>query len=366
MNGQLYDGRIARPWAAEITVDGGRVVVHTLEDPSVGLDWLLEEVSETSRPDGRYSLSRGDEDARLVVDAQAWRALTGRSSAAIARRGRGREWRLVGGLVAAGVAVAAVVFVGVPMAARPLALHTPPALEARFGANMEKQLSVPFRACKADTESAALLSDLGRKLGQAADAPFPIKVRAVRAPFVNAFALPGGVILVTGPLIEAARGPDELAAVLAHEIAHVERRHAMQAAWRAMGAGLLLDAVVGGGSGAGQQLIVLAGGFADHRFSRDLEAEADARAIEILEAENISTKGMADFFGRLANRGDDPRLRRVAEWFQTHPDTAGRADKARRAIRPGQPSMSDRDWAVLSRVCQITDPPKPKSRNGVR
>ena len=366
MDGQLYDGRIARPRAVEITVNGGRLVVRAIDDPAAGLDWPLEAVREAPRADGRYTLSCGDEDARLVVDAQAWRPLAGRSYESIARRGRGREWRLVGGLAAAGVAVAAVVFVGIPLAARPLALHTPPALEARFGANMEKQLSVPFRACPSDTESAALLGDLGARLGRAAKAPFPIKVRAVRAPFVNAFALPGGTILVTQPLIEEARGPDELAAVLAHEIAHVERRHAMQAAWRAMGAGLLLDAVVGGGSGAGQQLIVLAGGFADHRFSRTLEAEADDRAIEILRAENISTRGMADFFGRLANRGDDPRLRRAAEWFQTHPDTAGRADKARRAIRPGQPSLSDGDWAMLDRVCRITDPPKPKSRNGVR
>jgi predicted Zn-dependent protease len=366
VEGQLHDGRTARPWRVTIALDGGRVVARAIEDPSVGLGWPLDAVRETLRSDGLYSLSHGDDDARLIVEAQAWRALAGRSHADIRRRGRGREWVLVGSLAGAGLAVAAAVFIGIPLAARPLAQHTPPELEARFGANMEKQLTVPFRPCKADTESARLLSDLGERLGKAADAPFPIRVRAVRAPFVNAFALPGGTILVTGPLIEQARGPDELAAVLAHEIAHVERRHVMQAAWRSMGAGLLLDAVVGGGSGAGQQLIVLAGGFADHRFSRTLEAEADDRAIEILHAQNISTKGMADFFGRLANREDDPRLRRAAEWFQTHPDTVGRAEKAKLAIRPGQPAMSDRDWAVLDRVCLIVDAPKPKSRNGVR
>lgn len=366
MEGQLYDGRVARPWSVALAVEGGRLIARAPDDHSVGLDWSLDAVRETLRADGRYSLSHDDEDARLVVEAEGWRALSGRSSKSISRRGRGREWSLIGGLVAAGVAVAAVVFVGIPLAARPLALRTPPALEARFGANMERQLSLPFRACSTTSESAVLLRDLGQRLGQAADAPFPIKVRAVRAPFVNAFALPGGTILVTGELIEQARGPDELAAVLAHEIAHVERRHAMQAAWRAMGAGLLLDAVVGGGSGAGQQLIVLAGGFADHRFSRALEAEADDRAIEILRAEDISTQGMADFFGRLANRGDDQRLRQAAEWFQTHPDTAGRAEKARRAIRPGRPAMSNEDWAILERVCRIADAKKPKSRNGVR
>jgi Zn-dependent protease with chaperone function len=366
VQGQLYDGRVARPWAVEVTIEGGRVIARAVEDAATGVDWPLDEVREISRSDGRYGLSRADEDARLVVDAEAWRALAGRSSEAIARRGRGREWRLVGGLVAAGLTFAAVVFVGVPMAARPLALRTPLALEARFGANMEKQLNVPFRACWDGSDSAALLRDLGQRLGEAANAPFPIRVKAVRAPFVNVFALPGGTILVTSELIQQAHGPDELAAVLAHEIAHVERRHAMQAAWRAMGAGLLLDAVVGGGSGAGQQLIVLAGGFADYRFSRALEAEADDRAIQILQAEGVSTQGMADFFGRMANRGDDPRLRQAAEWFKTHPDTAGRAEKARRAVRPGRPALSDDEWDVLDRVCRVAPPPKPKSRNDVR
>jgi hypothetical protein len=352
MQGQLQDGLVARPWTVDVSIEEGRLKARALEDPSVGVDWPLDTVEEVLRSDGRYSLSHGDADARLVVDASAWRLLSGPSRDVVWRGGRRRELRLVAGLAVAGLSVAAVVFVGIPMAARPLALHTPTALEARFGANMERQLSVPFRSCSTSSQGAVALEGLGRSLGAASETPFPIKVRAVRAPFVNAFALPGGTVLVTGELIARAESPDELAAVLAHEIAHIERRHAMQAAWRAMGAGLLLDAVVGGGSGAGQQLIVLAGGFADHRFSRALEAEADERAIEILRAENISTRGMADFFGRLANQGDDPELRKAAEWFQTHPDTANRAAKARLAIQPGRPALSQQAWAALRQVCR--------------
>lgn len=352
MRGLLHDGLVARPWPVEVSIERGRLRAHAIEDSSIGLDWPLDAVEESLRSDGRYSLSRADDDARLILDAADWLALSGRSSDTIARGGRRRELGLIVRLSIAGLGLAALVFLGVPMAARPLALHTPPALEARFGANMDRQLSIAFRSCPTSSPGAVLLKELGARLGAASDTPFTIKVRAVRAPFVNAFALPGGTILITSELIAQARSPDELAAVLAHEIAHVERRHAMQAAWRAMGAGLLLDAIVGGGSGAGQQLIVLAGGFADHRFSRALEAEADERAIQLLRAENISTQGMADFFGRLANRNDDPRLRKAAEWFQTHPDTADRADKARRAVQAGRPAMSAADWAILRRVCR--------------
>jgi len=352
VEGLLYDGVTSRPWQAEIVLEAGQVTARAVDDPDVGIDWPLEEVREAAHAAGRYRLTRGDDDARLIVEIHAWRALSGRSATAIVRRGRGAEWALIAGLIGAGAILAAVVFVGVPRAARPLAAWTPPALEARFGANMEAQLKVAFRPCKGDPRGSAILSELGDRLSEGSASTFDIRVQAVRAPFVNAFALPGGAILVTDDLIAQARTPDELAAVVAHEIAHVERRHAMQAAWRSMGAGLLLDAVVGGGTGAGQQAVLLAGGFADQRFSRDLETEADARAIQMLGAQDISTRGMADFFGRMANRKDDPRLRRAAEWFATHPDTGERARRAAAAATPGTPALSEADWRVLKAACQ--------------
>lgn len=353
MDGLLFDGLTSRPWPVSVGVEGGRLVARSVEAgpdgvPLAGLDWPLTAIRETPHSDQRLKLSREGDDARLVVEAAAWRALAGETRPSDRRR----ELGLVAGLTVAGLGLAAFVFVGVPMAAAPLARWTSPALEARFGANMEAQLTTPFRPCKGDPQGAQVLAQLGRDLAKSSDSPFEIRVRAVRAPFVNAFALPGGAVLVTDDLITQAQSPDELAAVLAHEIAHVERRHAMQAAWRAMGAGMVLDAVVGGGTGAGQQAVLLFGGFADQRFSRDLEAEADVRGIQLLAARDISTQGMADFFGRMANRKDDPRLRKAAEWFATHPDTGGRASRAQAAARPGRPALTDAEWRSLKRVCR--------------
>jgi Zn-dependent protease with chaperone function len=65
--------------------------------------------------------------------------------------------------------------------------------------------------------------------------------------------------MVTDRLIALAASPDELSAVIAHEAAHVEKRHVMQSVWRSFGFGVLLDAVVGGGTGAGQQAVLLIG-----------------------------------------------------------------------------------------------------------
>ena len=186
MEGLLHDGLTSRPWRVAVSLEGGRVVARAIEDPTVAVDWPLAAVREVRRADGRYLLSHGDDDARLILEAEAWTALSGRSADAIARRERRLEWRLIGGLAAVGLGLAAVVFIGVPIAAKPLADWTPPKLEARFGANMEAQLKVGFRPCQGDPRGAAVLSTLGTDLASGAQARFPIRVQAVRAPFVNA------------------------------------------------------------------------------------------------------------------------------------------------------------------------------------
>lgn len=357
MEALLYDGFTARPWPARVRLDSDRVVavseaVDPTGAPCARLDWPLAKIREQTRDDTSYRLSRDGSDARLVVDICAWQALTGRSRGDVARRRRGGEWRLVGGLAIAGLSVMVFVFVVVPLAAGPLAHWTPPGLEARFGRSMEAQVNLAMRPCDGDPDGERVLSRLGETLAEGADMRFPIQVRAVRAPFVNAFALPGGTVMVTEELIAQARSPDELAGVLAHEIAHVERRHVMQAAWRSMGARLVLDAVVGGGSGAGQQAILLAGSLSNQRFSRKLEVEADVRGIQLLARHDISSQGMADFFDRLSDRKADARVRQAAEWFSSHPDTVGRAAMARAAARAGRPALSDADWKSLKRVCK--------------
>jgi Zn-dependent protease with chaperone function len=353
----LYDGLTARPWPARVSLDGDRVVavseaLDAAGAPCARLDWPLAKVREQERDETSYRLTHAGGDARLIVDIQAWQALTGRTLRQVVRRRRGGEWRVIGGLAVAGLSVMVFVFVVVPLAAEPLARWTPPGLEARFGRSMQAQVNLAMPVCDGDPQGSAVLARLGETLSEGADTRFPIRVKAVRAPFVNAFALPGGTVMVTDELIDQAGSPDELAGVLAHEIAHVERRHVMQAAWRSMGAGLILDAVVGGGSGAGQQAILLASSLSNQRFSRKLEAEADARGMQLLARQGVSSQGMADFFDRMADRKADARVRQAAEWFSSHPDMVARAALAKAAARPGRPALSDADWKRVKAVCK--------------
>jgi predicted Zn-dependent protease len=139
---------------------------------------------------------------------------------------------------------------------------------------------------------------------------------------VNAFAVPGGFVYINRGLVERTDRLDEVAGVLAHEIAHVTERHSVQQLERAQRAevGVTLACVltgVCGGQLAGAA-INIAGTAVFARFSRQDEAEADVVGFNMLVRAGISPQGMATMFQKLL----EERRRRpggVEAWFATHP-----------------------------------------------
>lgn len=354
MQGRFFDGRSSRPHDVVVRDAGGALRFeadgHIHEWPLDGLD--AEIVNGQARV--RHA---SDRDARLVLAEADWRLLGGPDLRRALDRSQGRarkgERRLIIGLVSAAAAVAAFVFIGMPILSGPLARATPPDYERRMGHNFDLQMAYVFPDCTG-LDGQRIIADLGDRIARGADTEFDIAVRLVHAPMVNAFALPGGPILLTDDLIREAQSPDEVAAVVAHEIAHVEKRHVMQAVWRSLGMGLVLDAVVGGGTGAGQQAVLLAGQATDLRYGRDAEREADAQGMTLLHRAGLSSEGMAPFFERL-NRieGNAGEARSVTEFLSTHPDTRRRAGEARERQRPGAAALSDADWAVVREACEL-------------
>lgn len=353
MQGRYTDGRRARSLEVEVAVrpDG-----LAFEAGSGVNNWSFEHLrTERLSDEVRLSHPAGG-DARLLVQATDWRGIGASAAGTLKRHGQWRQLRLVLGLAAFGVSAAAVVFLGIPAASGPMARATPPGVEQRIGRNFEAQFALAFRPCAAGPGQAAL-DRLGHRLQSAADTPFDIRVQAVQAPIANAFALPGGAVMVTGDLIEMAQTPDELSAVIAHEAAHVERRHVMQAVWRSLGFGMLLEAVVGGGSGAGQQAVLLAGSAANLRYSRRAEAEADVRGMELLRTLGLSSRGLAPFFRRLAHDNAGPQSSAVRELISSHPDSLRRARDADRHARSGAVAFTPTEWSAIKSACV-----KPRSK----
>jgi beta-barrel assembly-enhancing protease len=300
--------------------------------------------------------STGDDDARLELrqgDVEAWNELAPQLGDGAERKG---FIKLVGGLTVAAAGVFVLVFFGIPAAAVPLARATPPSIELQLADSIEAQFRLALKTCQAPNSAGALaLKRVGDQLAAGADLGFPIEIRVTNVPIMNAFALPGGKVWVTRGLIEEAESPDELAAVLSHEIAHVENHDVLVNVYRALGFGLILDAVVGGGSGAGQQLVMLGANVTDMKHSRDVEARSDVRGMELLNKAGLDSRGMSVFFQRLAKMEGNSDLNKLTGLVASHPASDGRANIATTRAKVGQTAMSPVEWESLRQMCNYLD-----------
>jgi predicted Zn-dependent protease len=177
-------------------------------------------------------------------------------------------------------------------------------------------------------------------------------VRVIAHDGVNAFAAPGGQIVIFDGLLQQAASPQVLAAVLAHEMAHVMERHPARGLIRRTGYRLLVAALVGDLSSAmgllaesGELLLNLA-------HSREDEAAADRLAIGLLNAAGIDSRGLGSFFVQLHGDAQPPRL------LSSHPP-ARRAHRSGRAAleQPGPAALEPAQWEALRGICQQPEEP---------
>jgi beta-barrel assembly-enhancing protease len=166
------------------------------------------------------------------------------------------------------------------------------------------------------------INRVGQNIVLHSDAKIPFTIRVVDTDEVNAFALPGGFFYVNRGLILAADNEAELAGVMAHEIAHVAARHAMenQAKANALQIGALLGSIFLGGipgiifqNTAGLGLMA-----AFMKFSRGAEEEADKLGVQYLYAAGYDPSAMATMFEKLSSK-NKKKPGFLSRAFSTHP-----------------------------------------------
>jgi len=152
--------------------------------------------------------------------------------------------------------------------------------------------------------------------------PFRVRVTAELDP--NALALPGGPVFVSWPLLEMCRGErDEIAFVIAHEMAHIARRHALDRIVKDAALSLLLRQTSGRHaasawlSKAGRQLLGSA-------YSRDDEFEADAFAVALIGTAGGDPLAGERLLEELVQRANVQSVGIAGDYFSTHPPLAER------------------------------------------
>ena len=182
---------------------------------------------------------------------------------------------------------------------------------------------------------------------QIPNSPYRFTVTVVRSPVVNAFALPGGSIVVFTGLIKEAGSPEEVAGVLGHEINHVLQRHGLERIVKTLGIMAIAAIVLGDQQGLiglarelGVEIVTL-------KFNRDQETEADTTGLRLLHKARVDPAGMIAFFERLAQSEKD---RQRVELLSTHPMSAARAERLKaelKALPKFLPEPIAVEWSIV-------------------
>lgn len=346
--GTLYDGMTAYPHPVAVTPAGDRLELvtddgHRLHAP---LDQLLRtdegdcvRLGRTDVPGWRLLLAPPLDPALLALLPQ--RSRYGRW---IDRLGLART------AIACAAVAAAVVAVGYS-APHWVAPHVPVAWERNLGDSIVGDFG--DNRCRNAAGQAALEALAERIEPGVTRGPDRIRFAVLDVNILNAAALPGNHIIVFRKMLPKDGGADELAGVLAHEIAHVRRRHVTEALLRELGIGALIRLFAGGIGANAQQLVSLS-------YTRANETEADTDAIAALRRAGIDPRPTAGLFARLSR--DTGESSADIQWLQSHPASAGRAERFRASHDPRRtyrPALAAEQSRALATICAAPAEQKP-------
>ncbi len=256
---------------------------------------------------------------------------------------------LVGALV-----LCAFWFVGLPVLAGAVADRLPLRWEESLGQAVVDRMVPAAEQCTDSLALGAVTAIVDRLVAAAPPSRYTFRTRIADDSIVNAFAAPGGYVVVNRGLLEATSTPDELAGVLAHELEHVMLHHSTRAMVREIPLRFALTAIGGADAMAGIASRA-AGTLSVLRYRRGDEAEADEQGMALIQSAKIDPQGMVDFFGVLGAR--DSGGFSVVPYLSTHPRTADRIIEMRQlreaATYQPVPFASAPEWATLKTRCDV-------------
>jgi len=362
----FVDGENARIHRVRVSLAPGPTgEVLRIHLPELGVvDWpvgIVRQIPDQAAPDTAVFAPAGDHPARLFVKDRALKLLLKQACPHLHRRNKTPHLmrRLLTLSAVAVASVALIVFVLVPFMADRLAMILPAKGEQALGdstyAQIRRALDQSRNGGLAQCTNPAgirALDKMAVRLAENANIPYDLRLHVLDHKMVNAFALPGGQIVLFNGLLQNARSPEEVAGVLGHEMGHLARRDPTRLALRSAGSVGVLGLLLGDFAG-GAAVLFLTEKLIQAQYSRGAEAAADAYSHTLLAASGLPTLPLADFFDRLnKKRNGDPNL---LSHLANHPDSKGRSAAARAANTVGNdfvPILSAAEWHDLQQICK--------------
>jgi predicted Zn-dependent protease len=175
-----------------------------------------------------------------------------------------------------------------------------------------------------------------------------IKIHVLENSEINAFALPGNHLVIYSALIKDCKSSEELAGVMAHEIAHMTRNHVAKKLLKEFGLSVLLSSA---GSGGGAVLKQISKLLSSTAYDRTLESEADEYAVQYMINASIDPANLARFLERMDKESALPH---AVYLISTHPDSKARAEaileKTKTLKMVAEPVMGAGEWESVKNI----------------
>jgi Zn-dependent protease with chaperone function len=359
----FFDGASNRKHEVALSFTTGLDIV---EDGVVIAIWPYEAIRRMDGPPAllRLGCASAPPLARLEIADPATAEAVARHSPSLddGRGGAAQTGRIVFWSIAAICSILLVAIYGVPLAADRLAPLTPVSVENRIGEAVDAQvrLTLKGKVC-AEAEGQAAFRSLVDKLKRAGGMDMPIEAKVLSGAMPNAFALPGGKVYLLDGLLQRARDPDEIAGIVAHELAHVRHRDGLRRIIQAGGTSFLIGLLLGDLFGS-SALIFATQSILDASYSREAEQGADAFTVEVMHKLGRSPRPTGELLFRITGAEGKSSI----TILNSHPLTEDRLAMMKKHDRPntGPALLSDKEWAALKSICKT--PSKQAEESGRR
>lgn len=360
LRGVYFDGQSSRDQPATLTVDAQTATLTVLDRPApggaAGVSWPARLLGvEAPVPGVRRAVTLpggGRFETGDDAGVSAWERATGRNRALGGVRALESRWWAA--LAALGVSLAALalfVVYGIPAVARQAAFATPRTVLATFDRETIDflQNGEYFGPSRLNAARQAQLKAEFRRVAAWAGGGYPYRLLirdgeagGANELGANAFALPGGTVVLTDQLVELARNDRELMGVLAHEAGHVTRRHGLAGVYQALGLTLVTTVITGDLISAGTFAAAVPAALLSGGYSRAAETEADAVSGRYMLEAYGTTRPLQTMLARLDRKDSEPSAQpsrpSIFDLLRTHPGTPARIAHLQRLEADSQPA----------------------------
>ena len=226
---------------------------------------------------------------------------------------------------------------------RQMAEKVPYSLEKTIGKSYLTQLTLTGDI-DSSSQALTILREKVALITNNIDSSYGFRVYISNDTTINAFALPGGIMVFNVGLLQKAESWEEVLGVAAHEVAHVTEKHHARGIFSRYGIWTLISIAIGDGSVLTDVITGFGANMEGLKYSRLYETESDTKGFEYLQMAKIDPSGLRIFFAKLSEEHKDDATSVIPQFLSTHPSNENRIEN----IKTMEDKAPKTEYIILS------------------